>query len=737
MTRRYLSGVSICLTSLMAGTAMAQLPAETSAPAPQEKQASTGDASEIVVTALKRANSVQDIAASVDVVGQQKLAASGIATIEELKTIVPSLIIERAPNNTISATVRGLGSAAGPVSFDQSVSLFVDGVYAPRGAEFLSAMFDIEKVEVVKGTQAAVLGKNTSLGGVLLTTRKPGDVFAADFLARYEFENNSKVMSGGVDLPITDGLALRLATQFQDLGGSMLNRFDGRHARTTDSQAFRATLGWEPSDSIKTTLSYQYEMSKNIGVNAELIRAVGPAYPTLYTLAGAPGLFEVNRDRRYASSKAGGPTSTRQPTHRANMTIDWDLGGDYSLTAVSGWSKFKQNRHIDRDYVVGDYFNEQVQVKGKQFSQELRLVSPSADRLNFILGGLFVDNSIDQVLLNTTNYPAGITGPVAVTGAYRGMFSQDTTTFSTFGQANFRLTEQLTLAGGLRYTHEKKKAAVQRTVVTPGLYSLVIDPAFPLTHLRRAENVIDGSVGIEFRPTDRVLLYASWGQGTKGGGFSDTTLPADAEFRKEVAQTYEAGVKLEAGDRSWRLNVSAFNTDVNDYQNNQFNGQRFIIQNLDLRSRGVEVQAYARPIDGLTFNLNGTYAKARNLDQVPGVGDEVPRAPRLSGQFEVGYETALTGGLNLWLNGDVMHRSSITHQTNPNAVPRGDAFTTYNGRIAVGPENGRWQMALIGRNLTNAYSLAFAFPGSFVPAGNAGGMPEESRTVALQFAFKY
>ncbi|MFZ2982132.1 MAG: TonB-dependent receptor plug domain-containing protein, partial [Sphingobium sp.] len=416
-------------------------------------------AEEIVVTALLRANSVQDVAASIDVIGGEALTNSGIASVEDLKTVVPSLIIQRPPNNTVSVSVRGLGSAAGPVSFDQSISLFVDGVYAPRGAEFLAAMFDIEKVEVVKGTQAAVLGKNTSLGGVLLTTRKPGFEFAVNALAQYEFENKSTIVSGGADIPLSDSFAIRAAAQIQDVGGYMPNRFDGRQSRANQAFSGRLTARWEPTPDVEATLSYQYEDMKSVGVNAEPVAEVGNFFRNLFTLAGRTDLYDVTPNRSFASSKLSGPSTTTQPSHRVNGTLNWQLG-DYAFTAVTGWSKFSQSRNIDRDYVVGDYFSEQVEVKGRQFSQELRLTSPAKKRLNFIVGALFVDNALDQALVNSAAYPVGASNlPFPLFGSYRQNFSQDTTTYSGFGQVNLRVVENLLLSGGLRYTSEKKKGS--------------------------------------------------------------------------------------------------------------------------------------------------------------------------------------------------------------------------------------------------------------------------------------
>lgn len=174
--------VLLAATSTLSMAAPQLALAEAAVPAGDEV-ASTPD---IVVTALKRSDSVQSTPATVNVVSAETLANSNIATMEQLGNVVPGVIVQRPPNNTANATIRGIGTSPGPLTFDQGVALFVDGVYAARGADFLSSLFDLERIEVVKGTQAAVLGKNTSLGAIAMTTRKPGKDFGIDAKVSYD-----------------------------------------------------------------------------------------------------------------------------------------------------------------------------------------------------------------------------------------------------------------------------------------------------------------------------------------------------------------------------------------------------------------------------------------------------------------------------------------------------------------------------------------------------------------------
>ena len=693
---------------------------------------------EIVVTALKGATSIQNVPATVEVVRREELRASAINTIEQLRTVAPGVIIQRPPNNTANASIRGLGTAPGPVSFDQSVSLFVDGVYAARGADFLSSLFDLESVQVVKGTQSAILGKNTSVGAIVLETRKPGRVFEGDLTANYETEYGSKTVSGGVDIPLGDTLAVRIAAQYQDLAGFLTNDVKTppaeSNARQTREDAVRVTAVWRPLPKLDATLSVSHEDLRNVGLPAEIV--VGSAgLQTLYNLSGYGALYETNQNYHYQTYNSDGPTRIKQPSDRATATIDYDLGFA-KLTSITGLSDFNQRRYLDYDYIPGNYLKDQTAINGNQFSQELRLASSPNDRLSYMFGGLYINNLLKQNETETATYPGGIAGPIPIAGAFNATFHQITETYSGFTQIGFAVTDKFKLVGAGRLTNEAKSVDIARTTLVPGRFSTTNNPPYPLTHLSRSETDLDGSITAQYRILPRAMIYASWGQGTKGGGFSDFNIPANAEYKKEVAQTYEAGFKLEAPDRLWRLDAAGFHTDVNNYQNNFYNGTTFVVQNLNIVSDGAEVEGFLEPVHDLRFNLDGTYADSRNLSHAPGIGDRLPRSPRLSGKVGVNYDHDLTGSLSGYVGTDLTYRSMITSQTNPAAVPVGKAFPTLSAILGVRGPDRKWDLALIGHNLLGAKSISFASPVPNVP-GAVFAIPEDPRTVTLQLSLGF
>lgn len=740
--RKGFAFASLAATTILSSVAMpavAQVTATSSNELVSQRAAARSDAplpsspaadeqgAEIVVTALKRRTSIQDTPATVSVLSSETLARTGIATIEQLGTVVPGVIIQRPPNNTANATIRGIGTSPGPVSFEQGVALFVDGIYAARGADFLSSLFDIDRLEVVKGTQAAVLGKNTSLGAITLQTRRPGDTFHVNAAASYEFNQKSKQISGGVDIPLTPTLAVRVAGQYQDLGGFQTNRVirapAERHARETHEKAGRITAVWKPSGDLTVTASYSHEYLKNIGQTGELV--VGsPAALALYTAAGFTGAYETDLDNHYSVYNAQGPTRLRQKSDRATLTATYDVGFG-TITSITGYSQFKQNRYIDYDYTPGDYFDDVTYISGKQVSEEVRLSSDHSGPFQYLVGALYVHNSLYQNQFQSVHYP------VNPQGAFRAFFDQKTDTYSFFAQPSLRLADGLTVIGGMRYTKEDKSVDMERLRLLPGSYTTVQYPPYPLTRLSRNEGSLDGSMTVQFKPSSRLMIYASWGQGTKSGGFSDFAVPSNAPYKAEVARTAEAGFKLAGPGRIWHLNAAYFHTRVENFQNNLFNGSVFVVQNLDVASDGVELDALWQATRNLRFTVEGTYAKAHNLDHAPGIGDRMPRAPRVAGKAGVDFEAPISQQFRLTVGTNYTYRSRISHQLNPAAVPFGDAFGTVNANIGLRDVAHGAELSLIGRNLADGRSISFAFPTPNAP-GAVTGVNEESRTIMLQ-----
>jgi iron complex outermembrane recepter protein len=688
---------------------------------------------EILVTARRRDETVQKVPIAIDVVTPAALANTGAASLLQIQAVAPGVNLARAPTGSeVGITIRGLGSSPGAPSFDSSVSLFVDGIYAARSREFASSMFDVQRIEVVKGTQAALLGKNTSLGAVNLITRQPGDELAADVRASYETEYGSTLLTGGIDLPLTDTLAVRVSGQRLDENGWVRNVISGRRNPGNRDDAGRVVIRWKPSTSVSVVAFAQHDVTRLTGNPSEFV-TVTPAVLLLQALAGAPGTIEARLDRRNATSFGGlgNEQHERLRVDRYGLTGNIDLG-PVTLTSITGYSDYVSDAASDTDVQAGDYGTRNLIERSKNFSQELRIVSNGSGRLDYVLGGLYLHNILKQSQTLSVNYPFGPAPGVNITGSLEAPFKQTTDTGSIFGQTTFRLTEALRLNAGARYTIEKKDVDFARTVLVPGFASLFLFPPFAPFSQSRKDKPFDYSGGVQYDVTQNIMVYASYGKGSKTGGFASTATDLSrAEYSRETARTIEAGFKAQDPGRRWLLNLAGFSTKVDDFQIVTFNGTSFDIFNTDLRSRGFELQAHWYPVREIRLFINNTFADAE--DRV--LKRRIPLAPKWSGAGGFNLRTPFVEGIDMMFDGSIEYRSSRSYQQNPAAATISPPFTTLNLSLAFGSSDDNWEARVIGRNLTDAIAPAFAFPTAIV--GSQSAVAERGRTVALQLTGRF
>ena len=690
---------------------------------------------EVVVTARKRVEDVQSVAATVQVASGAKLTQSGVVALRDLTTVAPGVNISNAPSpDQFAVSIRSLGSAPGDRSFDSSVSLFVDGVYTPLGREFAAALFDVSGLETIRGTQAALLGKNTSLGALNLITTKPTNGYEVDLRYQHEFELGSDRVEGGFNIPVGDTLKLRFSGLYDDEAGAIRNTIDGTRGPDTKTSAGRVVAVWNPVSSVEVTGSYEASKSYAVGANAEFIS--GTSVPgTLATLAGYPGVFDPNLNNRTAifSPNIDGAGHRNQTTHRGAVTVTWKLGG-YTLTSQSAFSGSATNGNGDAAYLPGNYLNLFTKDDDTRFTQELRLASPTGGRLDYIVGAFFLDGRYSNDTTTAVHYPTGVAGVPPITGTEITEFGQSDRAYSAFGQANYKITDQIKVTGGLRYTSETKAVDFARQDLVPGIYSLVVQPPYAPFSLSKTEDSVDGSVGLSYKPLTDTLLYASWGQGTKAGGFAQSVSDLKhSEYEPEVARTTEVGFKQQLFDRRLTVNGAAFYTTVHNFQLVTFTGIDFVVGNTDLRSIGFESEVDWAPVRGLRLFWNNTYADAQDTR----IGGDIPFAPRWQGAVGGAYSRQLFGAMRASLDVDLDYRSNETSQEDPGAVPRLGSSTRLNVSAGLGnPEQG-WEVRVIGKNLNNEHVIGFDFPAPLLPTGNVVGIPLNPMTVMLQVSFKH
>lgn len=733
-------GILAALGAAWSVPALAQTPADRVPDAANDGSAAeAGD--EIVVTALKRVASVQDVAATVAVISGEAIADANITSALDLPAITPGVLVQAAPGVSPVASIRGIGTNASNQAFDQSVALFVDGIFLARGKDYASSLFDINDVQVIKGAQSAVLGKNTTVGAIALTTRRPGKAFGYELSYNHDFSLGSDTIDAALNVPLSDTLAVRVSGRYADLEGWQHNELLNEDSPRINTRGGRIALRWQPSDKLEWNLNYQHESFRSegqmlyvAGDKNGLVRAYAAA-------AGDPNFTAAFNDRFRASPRPGFPNDfATNKSDRIISNLSYSLGGGYELTALTAYLRsrgtFLSNNNAVANAPV--YLNSDLN-GSNTFSHEMRLTTPRIGIFD-ILAGVFYYK-------DTYRYNIGFdaVAPSPLQGYANTRFTQRTEDLSGFLSVNLYPTDRLTLNGAIRYTHENRSADYVRDIIRPGnLVSLIYSPFTP-GRLTRSRGFLDGSVSAQYEIMNDVMGYVSYGKGSKSGGFANApnnpfALRADgsraAEFADEIAKTFEAGLKIGRGSGS-HLNVAFFNVNISDFQTSLFSGTQFIVKNIDIRSRGAELEAVLKASDSLRFSVNVTYADTLNKSHLPTERRVLVRAPKWNGIATVNFEHPIGPDFNFSADGTVEFRSELYFQDLlSSTVPVAGAFAKLGLRLAVEHPASGATVALVGRNLTDRRVPNYGtglFPGQ---AGAYLASSEPPRTIALQLSIK-
>lgn len=758
--RRAVSAIALATALLSATPLLAQ-----TAPAAEADEGLT----EIIVTAQKRSQSVQDVPVTVAAISGESLAAGGNKDLFQAVTLVPGVVFSRAADDGLALTFRGLGTSARPQAFEQSVALFTDGVFFGKGRLYSTSFFDVDRMEFIKGTQSTLLGKNASLGAISIVTRQPGKEFAFEARGGYEFEYGGYTVDAAADLPLGDAAALRVAAHYNDYDGWVRNSFTGHDGPQQKDLGLRATLRLDPSDGIRVTASYQYADNQQIGTNTQFVGPMPPGYDN--------GVLD-GEARSFTAATSDGETHHRTRSHIANLKAEFDLG-DHVFVSQTAYVRYKLDFLDDFDFTPDDAINFARDEKYKQFTQELRLQSPTGGQFEYMGGLFYLDSKWDSLegqLWGVQAFPpppAPISGQL-FNGFFYNDFQQDSKAYSAFASGTWRFSDMVRLSGGVRWTREEKDIVYGRT---PGalltIWNTVANPLFDPTPLSHNANFLDGNVSLQIDLSKQVMAYASFGHGSKSGGYVETNtiaidpallvggkvpaalVEAGSRIEDEYTKSYEIGLKTTLLDRRLRLNVAGFWTDIKNFQDTVFTGGPlgFITFNGPARSKGVEVEFAYQPVRELQFNGGLTYADATNVIQpidaatalpaVDGAGNPVfaryrrSQAPKITVNAGATYTAALADDFDLKLNGSVRHRSSMYNQRQE--LFRTGALTTVDLGVGVASPDGRWGVDLLAKNVFNEVGEDFASPSvdpRFGPAAYLGAISRR-RTVMLSAHIKY
>ena len=613
-------------------------------------EAATGQISELIVTAQKRAQSLQDVPVSVAVVSADKIQDLNIKNLDQLSSYVPGLrIVEGGEQTGIS--IRGFGAALN-FGIDQDVGLFVDEIYEGRERQFRGTFLDLDHVEVLKGPQGTLFGKNTIAGAITITSGLPNQTPLLKMNTEYSPTTNKRSVELVGNTPLGDTLSARLAIRVAKDDGYMHNQLTGDDEEQQEDEIARLSVLWKPTDKLTVKAKIEGSQYNRIGRNYLLSSisglAVGrPIVTNAGTLApispgvdvGAAARLSIYRfyDPAFKPGFSFTTSKQRESSHvisrNALLDVSYDLGFG-SLRSITGYESYHSNDQRDVDWSPTPFLYEPITQRFNQRSQELRLVSNIGKNFDYIVGlyyfrtEFFVDRRTD-VDINLF-FPVITNDPTRKFSNLR-FLDQKAETHSAYAQGTWHLTPTLDLTGGLRWMTETKDATDRLDFAqfgTTRFLDPVHNPAdaalLAQAHVFNAglETTRHTNVGhlteenttpearLTWKPSRDVMVYASAARAYKGGGFNSNAITqnkSDYGFRPEKSTAFEVGTKLRFPEVGLSTNLAVFRQEITDLQLSVWQGNGFFLTNAGAaRSQGFEGDATWRVSDRL--DLNGAFS---------------------------------------------------------------------------------------------------------------------------------
>ncbi len=704
---------------------------------------------EIVVTAQKREQSLMDVPISVTAIGAEALDANLVTDIYDLQATVPSLEVNAVdpPSQGTAFALRGLGNSVFNMGFDPAVAAFVDGVYRSRsGLLSASDFLDLERVEVLKGPQGTLFGKNTTAGVIHFISRKPDFEGASGKVEAGFGEYGRYRIKGSVNLVASENAAFRFAATYAQGDGwlDLINSDEEIH--DLDRFALKAQALFNLSDSLQVHVTADYATLSEVCCSP--LRSVNdPLSPFVNgAAAAAVGSGIVNPpdlDRLLAESNL--PPEYDADDSGISMEATLELG-TMTLTSITGWRSFEDTNVKDNDFSGVDVLRSNQNLPEVSLvSEELRL-SGASGNIDWLVGGFISQENIE--LTNEFIWGPQITSwPFFAPGlfgnlpgrAFHHAFEQEINSSALFSHLRVALNEQWSLTAGARYSRDEKEGSMVSDHPMTNAFGLFNSLPLAVVYdyfasIEQSEPTYTAS--IDFRPADNVMLFATYSRGYKSGGISMTRDAAgnaaalghpvfgcapgttrlfgplcagpafSPVFEPETADHIEVGLKSELLDRRLRLNLSAWNTDFDNLQTQTLRGEgAFAVVNIEgARSRGVEMESTLVVNDNMSVHAALQWLDATFADGLPPLtpgflplgGEDIPFSSDLTGSVGLDFQRYVKDGWSLFFSGNAYFRSDYFNFTEPVADRVQDGFVLYNARVGI--RNECWELSLWCRN---------------------------------------
>ena len=724
-----------------------------------EERATTVD--DLIVTAQRREQSAQDVGIALSVVGGAQLEELNITVVNDLENAVPNLEVDsQFGSGQPQFRIRGVGAREYSANNASTVGVYVDEVAYPYTVASQGVLFDIARLEVLRGPQGTLYGRNTTGGAVNIITNKPTRDFTAGLTAEYGRFDAVKA-EGYVSGQLAPNLTGRLAASIERGGAWQYHRDTGESLGDARKTAIRGRLLWDATHNTSVDVIAHWYRDESDGLGFRLLAPYqtgkatvppsGPLYPadTAWRITGwgiSPQLAAI----------AGVSTSAKPFRDNEGVglsaTVRSDLGFA-QLTSVTAYEQFDRKEFNDWDATAsneGDtYFYNEIEV----FSQELRL-NGTTGQADWLVGASYSSEA------NDGGFFSDFTDAFGPSYLFDTRYDQSVESIGVFGNLNYRVTEQFSIVGGLRYEDETRKLENFRTK------RITLPPTSPPFDTESTLSEVSGRLGVEYKVNDDLLLYANVARGVKSGGFTtyNKTSASDEQakpFRPEILWAYEAGFKSQFLDRRLRLNGAAFYYDYTDQQVQGYvvdplfgrigkiaNVPESHIYGAELElawrvTRGLEITQYLGYKYGEydvyeSLDWPATQAARDPITQLYNTvittslaGDRLP-FPRVNYGGQVSYEwTAADYDLRVETN--YSHRSDLYSTSAASIIP---SYWLANASFSLGPKDGNWQAAFWARNIFDKYYEETRNAWN----GNSYGVttsPHQPRTYGVRLTYKY
>ncbi len=752
---------------------------------------------EVIVTAQKREQSLQDVPISISVTSGENIEKQSLTDLGELAAVTPNIIITDAPASD-QLYIRGVGSSING-GFEQSVGTFVDGIYHGRSRYSRGVLFDVERVELLRGPQSTYFGNNAIAGALSVITRKPGDELEGYINVLFEPDHGERSVEFALGGPVTDTFGVRVATKIYGMSGFIRDFHTGIQGPDLDDKLIRATAMWKPADAFDATFKAEIASSDGNrnppfqlfncppppdfpgpgGGCAVALRAFGALNDELDTIGtDTPGEFTAAHTREFV------------------LTLNLNFW-EHTLTSITGYSNYDYRQGFDGDSVplplLGVNFNEDFE----QYSQELRITSPTGNRFEYIAGfywqsgDLFNQNKIyadivSPILLGTPVGP--LYAPFLPVGPQNDL-RQDEETYSLFGSLTWHVTDSLRGTVGLRWTDVQKDGIKSLFIgstngaatlsgpfspLPPPLSRFPLPPAGPVAGglgtphgplpLSISNDDVTPSVNIQYDVTEDIMTYFSFSQGFKSGGFDAQNVsgpPDPLTFGPEEVDAYEAGVKTGWFDGRLAANMTWYRSEYTDLQQAVLQtGITFNVENVGkLVVQGVEFDASLKVTENLTVNTAVGYLDSEYKSYPDGgctalqtlqfamtnpgqtclqdlTGEPSPYSPEFSGYVHARHVLPLLRNLRLVTDVNVYFTDDFEIISDNDPLVTQGSYAKLDVRIALGNQSDTWEIAMVGKNLTDKFTRSFANDTPLAP-GTFQMLLNRPRSLAIQARYHW